>query len=61
MSETLTIRIDSELKRQLKEAARRSDRSVTDFVARAVRRAIAAQCLSCGGEHAAENCERGRT
>lgn len=45
---TLTIRIDEDLKKQLEQAATADDRSVTEFVVRAVKARIAPQCSQCG-------------
>ncbi len=47
-SETLTIRIDPELKAQADRAAKSEDRNLTDFVIRAVKHRLAAHCEHCG-------------
>jgi hypothetical protein len=45
---TLTIRIDESLKKELEEAARTADRSVTEFVVRAIKQQLAHECMHCG-------------
>jgi hypothetical protein len=47
-SETMTIRIDAELKGRAEAAAKAEDRTLTDFVTRAMRQRISPTCDHCG-------------
>ena len=47
-SDTLTVRIDPELKAQADQAAKAEDRNLTDFVIRALKQRLSAQCVHCG-------------
>jgi hypothetical protein len=47
-STSLTIRIDEDMKRAIEQAAQAEDRTTTDFLIRAARLRINAQCQNCG-------------
>lgn len=60
-STSLTIRIDEELKRAVEQAAQAEDRNVTDFLIRAAKDRMSAQCSRCGRTGGATSVPAGLT